>query len=700
MRTRALGSKGGRWLAGALVGALLAGAAPARAQGDEALGFELTPPRLSFADGEVSFWRPGAEDWTPAVVNIALAAGDELYTGVAANLEIQVGTRAYVRAGEETQLGITNLEPDYLQLRVASGHVSLDLRSLDAGRTFEIDTPNAAFTVERTGYYRVVVDGETTTLISRRGGQATVTPAAGASLAVAASEQVVVTGTDAPRVETYAAPEFDAWDRWNYARTDAQIDALSTRYVPTGVYGVDDLDQHGDWRVVPTYGPVWVPRAVAPGWAPYSTGRWMYDPFYDWTWVDDAPWGWAPYHYGRWVHVSGFWGWCPGPIVVRPYYAPALVAFYGGGGFSIGISIGTPYLGWVALGWGEPLIPWWGPRHFRRHPHWGGWGGPRIVNNVVINKKTVINIDEINIYQNAKVHNAVVAVDRDHFGRRHVAEARHARADEKLELVRGDLPVRPGRESLVAERGPAKRPPRETLERPVVAIREPRKAAAPELESKRAAPREEREERKRDAVPEGRPPARVVQPPREGREKVSERAPFGSQGQAERRTPPPAPRFRDVEQEEERRARRPARERATPPEAQPQPQVTTRPAAREERRGEARGPGAAPPAPAAPPVELRGEERREQARPERQAPTQREADVSERARELPGEPANQVYRQRSERAPREAESAPRSVERAPRDVERAPAARETRKPRAGHPAETQADEVPDTRRGR
>ena len=371
-----------RWIAAALCAGLLASAAPARAEDDEALGFERTPPRLSFTDGEVSFLRPGADDWTPARVNTALAAGDELYTAESANLELQIGARAFARAGENTQLGLTSLEPDFLQLRVTSGHVSLDLRSLKTGQTFEIDTPNAAFTVERSGYYRVEVDGETTTFTSRRGGRATVTPASGESATIAASEQVVVSGTDAPQVETYAAPELDAWDRWNYARTDDQLDAVSARYVPSGVYGANDLDHYGDWRVVPTYGAVWVPRRVAVGWAPYSTGRWIYDPYYGWTWVDDAPWGWAPYHYGRWVHLSGYWGWCPGPIVARPYYAPALVAFYGGGGFSVGVTIGTPYVGWVALGWGEPLVPWWGPARFRGHPRWAGWGGPRVVNNV------------------------------------------------------------------------------------------------------------------------------------------------------------------------------------------------------------------------------------------------------------------------------------------------------------------------------
>ena len=86
---------------------------PASAQDDEALGFERTPPRLSFTDGEVSFLRPGADDWTPARVNTALAAGDELYTAQSANLELQIGARAFVRAGENTQLGLTSLEPDF-----------------------------------------------------------------------------------------------------------------------------------------------------------------------------------------------------------------------------------------------------------------------------------------------------------------------------------------------------------------------------------------------------------------------------------------------------------------------------------------------------------------------------------------------------------------------------------------------------------
>jgi len=628
------------WLAVVLCAGVLAAGAPARAQDDdEAIGFERTPPRLSFTDGEVSFLRSGAEDWTPARVNTALAAGDELYTDARANLELQVGARAFVRAGENTQLGLTSLEPDFLQLRVTMGHVSLDLRSLKTGQSFELDTPNAAFTVERSGYYRVEVDGETTTFTSRRGGGATVTPAAGDSAKIAASEQVVVSGTDAPQVESYAAPELDAWDRWNYARTDDQLDAVSARYVPSDVYGANDLDHHGDWRVVPSYGAVWVPRHVRVGWAPYSTGRWLYDPYYGWTWVDDAPWGWAPYHYGRWVHISGYWGWCPGPIVVRPYYAPALVAFYGGGGLSVSATIGTPYFGWVALGWGEPLVPWWGPARFRGHPRWAGWGGPRVVNKVVVKHKTVIKANEINIYQNAEVRDAIVSIDRDHFGRRSGKDAHFRRAKAgKLSPLHGDLPVKPDRSSLVVENRSAKRPPKEARERSVVATREPRIDPTPDFETRRA-PKMKQPKGADLGAPDTTPAARVVQPPREGKRiQASKRPAFGRQSEAERSMPPPAPRFE-----------KPEAERGS------KQQTERTPGMLPERTRPSEAARAAPPPkereikPRSERVEKARPEYVEKQRPERSAPSLRHDKALDQTRELPGEPANRVYRQRDDR---------------------------------------------------
>ena len=135
----------------ALLIALALAATPAAAEDDQssALGFERTPPRLAFTDGEVSYWRPGDEDWTAARVNTPLAEGDELSTGAGANLELQIGARAFMRAGEATQLALGSLEPDYLKLEVLNGTAALDVRELGSGQTFEIDTPNAAFTIGR-----------------------------------------------------------------------------------------------------------------------------------------------------------------------------------------------------------------------------------------------------------------------------------------------------------------------------------------------------------------------------------------------------------------------------------------------------------------------------------------------------------------------------------------------------------------------
>src|SRR5579864_6347867 len=87
----------------AMLGAAPYASAAAPADGPP-LPIGRTPPRLSYAEGEVSFWRPGAEDWAPAQVNTPLAPGDELYTGHDGHLELQVGNRAFVRAWGDTQV--------------------------------------------------------------------------------------------------------------------------------------------------------------------------------------------------------------------------------------------------------------------------------------------------------------------------------------------------------------------------------------------------------------------------------------------------------------------------------------------------------------------------------------------------------------------------------------------------------------------
>jgi len=640
-----------RWFTASLLGPILflgasSGAwaapppAPAIPAADAPIG--RTPPRLSYVDGEVSFWRPGASNWAPAQVNTPLAAGDETYTGNRGNLELQIGARAFVRAWGDTQLGLVNQEPDFLQFRVTAGHVSLDLRGVEPGRTVELDTPMAAFTVDAPGYYRVDVSPERTAFITRRSGRATMTVAGGSAVAIAPSEEVVLDGATTPRVQSFVAPPLDVWDSWNYARTDELIDSMSARYVPAGVYGVDDLDHYGAWRVVPTYGAVWVPREVATGWAPYSTGRWVADPQYGWTWVDAAPWGWAPYHYGRWVYVDGYWAWAPGPLVARPVYAPALVAFFGAPG--VRVVVGSPFVSWVALGWGEPLVPWWGSARFVDRPSWAGWGGPRVVNNVVVNRTTVVNVQNITVYNNTTVRNAVVAVREDAFGRRAVHEARVADVDvRRLEPVHGRLRVTPDASSFVAASGPAVTPPPQTLQRRVVATRRPAAAVArPDAPRERMAP----------AVSMPAPQIVPAPKPATATTPTPPRAPFGA-SQVERQRPSPPPRF-----ETPRADTRPER---TEPRAEPRVE-----------RPDARAP-------------------RSESRPETPRDAVRPPEASPAPRALPGEPANRVSPWRREggerhsgtaaptaRATTPGRGAPSAV------VERGDARRTSPKPAADH----------------
>jgi hypothetical protein len=194
-------------------------------------------------------------------VNTPIASGDSLYVGKDGDLELEMGSRAFVRADDDTQLVLVNQAADFAQFKITSGRVTFDLRLLPAGNSIEVDTPNAVFTIDHVGYYRVDVDGDVH-FITRRGGRATMVLAGGQAMSINPSEEIVVQGSAVAQAETYVAPEIDRWDRWNYDRTDRLLDAVSERYLPYGVAGASDLDHYGNWRVAPDYGPIWVMGAL------------------------------------------------------------------------------------------------------------------------------------------------------------------------------------------------------------------------------------------------------------------------------------------------------------------------------------------------------------------------------------------------------------------------------------------------------
>jgi hypothetical protein len=133
-----------------------------------------------------------------------------------------------------------------------------------------------------------------------------------------------------------------------------------------------------------------------------------------WTWVESEPWGFCPFHYGRWVYVGSAWGWVPGPVVVRPVYAPALVVFMGGAHFSVGISFGGGVQAWVPLGPREPYFPW--------YHHSDGYRQEVNVTNIrnvtnITNIKNITNINNIH-YVNQRVAMTAVPTTAFSSGRR------------------------------------------------------------------------------------------------------------------------------------------------------------------------------------------------------------------------------------------------------------------------------------------
>ena len=230
----------------------------------------------------------------------------------------------------------------------------------------------------------------------------------------------------------------------------------------------------------------------------------------------------------------------------------ALVAFFGGPSLRVGVSIGGPLLGWVALGWGEPLVPWWGRAGFANVPTWGGWGGPRVVNNVVINNTTVVNVQNINVYHNTTVRNAVVVVDENRFGRGPITAARVTQVDVKsLQPTHAGPRVTATAASFVPTATRGVRPPEASLKRAVVATRPPQAGV---LES---APGAERK-----AGPPGTPtpaPRIVSAPTRHEPDALPARPPLG-ESTVERRLPDRAQPTSPPKPPESRQAAPPRRE--------------------------------------------------------------------------------------------------------------------------------------------
>lgn len=431
--------------------------------------------RLSSMEGTITF-QPGDDDWVPAVQNRPLATGDSLWADENSRSELHIGSTA-LHLGANTSITFLELSDQAVQIRLAQGSLIVRLRQLDDQDSYEIDTPNVAFTLTQPGNYRIDVDpdGTRTDVVVRSGqGEAS---GAGSSRTVAAGQRATFTGSDQLRYDQGRLPEIDGFDTWATNRDQENDQSESANYVSRDMTGYEDLDAYGSWSYVDGYGMTWQPNDLAVGWAPYRFGNWAWVGPWGWTWVEAEPWGFAPFHYGRWAYAGSRWVWVPGPTAARPVYAPHLVAWLGGGpGSNFSFSFG-PGVGWFPLAPGEVLVP--GYRVSRNYVNNVNLANTHVERTRIT---TVYNTAILShgaggselTYANRGINGSVTVVSLDTFvNSRPVAgnlvsvPAKELAAAPVSHLASAE----PMRSSMVNAGIPANRPPAAALNRPVVALR-------------------------------------------------------------------------------------------------------------------------------------------------------------------------------------------------------------------------------------
>ena len=338
--------------------------------------------RLSYIDGTVSLHAPDQDQWSEAVINYPVTTGDGFWTQPQSRAEVQVGA-VEMRLDESTEADIVRLDDAATVLRVDQGVIEVHVIAMPTGGVAVL-TPLGQVDLLTVGSYHVEAGQPgpdnappNQMIVSVLQGRARVAGQR-SSLTVEAGESAIASGTGFQLVQAEAT----SFDNWALARERREVQPTATAwYVPPTMTGYQDLDQYGQWTTDPTYGTVWYPASIPTDWAPYRYGHWVWVQPWGWTWVDDAPWGFAPSHYGRWAFIRDRWAWCPGDYHVRPVYAPALVAFIGGG---ITIAAGQP-VGWVPLAPGERFHPWYHTgTAYVQHVNYVRYS-TRVTNNIVIN---------------------------------------------------------------------------------------------------------------------------------------------------------------------------------------------------------------------------------------------------------------------------------------------------------------------------
>jgi FecR protein. len=178
--------------------------------------------RLNYSQGSVSFRPAGEDDWVTAVPNRPIVSGDDLWADENARAEVHVGSTA-IRLGSKTGITFLTLDDRTTQIRLAEGSMILRVRHLDDDDSYEVDTPNLAFTVLQPGEYRIDVseDGsQTVTSVFHGRGRVT---GGGLTYTVVADQSATFTGNDQHLdYDLGQVRDRDSFDEWAFDRDDRE----------------------------------------------------------------------------------------------------------------------------------------------------------------------------------------------------------------------------------------------------------------------------------------------------------------------------------------------------------------------------------------------------------------------------------------------------------------------------------------------
>src|SRR5438552_5837031 len=169
--------------------------------------------RVSFVQGQLGFHLAGETAWSAAKANYPVATGGSFWTDPKSRAELRSGSRTIDLSGN-TELDITKLNEQVMQLALPQGRIDLRVRTLLEGESIEIDLPRGAVWILQPGTYDIdaSAEGQPERIAVFEGSARFV----GGTLDVAikAGDAAVISGTQTLTATEKASPdEFAKWCR-------------------------------------------------------------------------------------------------------------------------------------------------------------------------------------------------------------------------------------------------------------------------------------------------------------------------------------------------------------------------------------------------------------------------------------------------------------------------------------------------------